>query len=187
MNWIMSSETVVRQCERCDLTEGTVLCQECAGKEGITVELKRRDFKYNTAVVHSLSVQIPSRPPAPGLGLVFVPASGWHYHFRFLDPQQMKNIFDIFLLSFPASEQQYLKFSDRNTRQYPHPPGKTFYPTATGVNYGVCFWMQALEYAKIKNKSPMLIPIFFHEVIMNQFICHRFYFIRCAHVCCTQA
>ncbi|KAI0242740.1 hypothetical protein LSAT2_011396 [Lamellibrachia satsuma] len=29
----MSCEIVVRQCERCDLTEGTVLCQECAGKE----------------------------------------------------------------------------------------------------------------------------------------------------------
>ena len=33
--------------------------------------------------------------------------------------------------------------------------------------------------AKNKNKSPMLIPILFHEVIINKCICHGFYFIHC--------
>ena len=68
----MSSETVVRQCERCDLTEGTVLCQECAGKEGITVELKRRDFKCTTVVVRANpSIPCPVVPPGAGPGPCF--------------------------------------------------------------------------------------------------------------------
>ena len=32
---------------------------------------------------------------------------------------------------------------------------------------------------KNKNKSLMLIPILFHEVIINKCICHRFYFVQC--------
>ena len=33
--------------------------------------------------------------------------------------------------------------------------------------------------SKNKNKSPMLIPILFHEVIINKCICHGFYFVHC--------
>ena len=33
-----------------------------------------------------------------------------------------------------------------------------------------------------KNKSPMLIPILFHEVIIIKCIWHRFYFVHCIQI-----
>ena len=49
-----------------------------------------------------------------------------------------------------------------------------------GVPRGVgCHFSPSGSNAKNKNNSPMLIPILFHEVIINKCICHGFYFIHC--------
>ena len=42
-----------------------------------------------------------------------------------------------------------------------------------------CHFSPSGSNAKNNNKSPMFIPILFHEVILNKCICHRFYFILC--------
>ena len=49
-----------------------------------------------------------------------------------------------------------------------------------GVPRGVwCHFSPSGSNSKNKNKSPMLTPILFHEVIINKCICHRFYFVHC--------
>ena len=49
-----------------------------------------------------------------------------------------------------------------------------------GVTRGVgCHFSPSGSNAKNKKKSPMLIPILFHEVIINKCICYDFYFIHC--------
>ena len=42
-----------------------------------------------------------------------------------------------------------------------------------------CHFSPSWSNAKNKNNSPMLIPILFHEVIINKCIYHGFYFIHC--------
>ena len=49
-----------------------------------------------------------------------------------------------------------------------------------GVPRGVgCHFSPSGSNSKNINKSPMLIPILFHEVIINKCICHGFYFVHC--------
>ena len=49
-----------------------------------------------------------------------------------------------------------------------------------GVPRGVgCNFSPSGSNSKNINKTPMLIPILFHEVIINKCICHGFYFVHC--------